>query len=925
MAVVVSATMLSAQNVLPNDPAVRVGKLDNGLTYFIRHNDKPEQKCEFYLVSKAGAINQDEGQDGLAHFLEHMCFNGLKNLPGKQMLEYLQGIGAAFGTNINAGTGIDQTSYMLNNIPVIREGIIDTCLIVMHDYSHFVLNQPAEIDAERGVILEEKRTRNTAQWRIAEQSQQYLYPGTKYADAYKDLIGSEETLKNFKPETLVDFYHTWYRPDKQAVIVVGDIDVDQVEAKLKALFADIPAVENPRQMGDIVVPDNAEPIIGIVTDPELNFNACEFYWRRTAIPLQLRNTDQAYVASIIDEVMENVMDERFADIATRPDAPFLNAGFGSTNLIKTCDAAVGNVSYKNEGDNAAIKALLYEVEKVKRYGITQAEYERAKSKMVAAYEKRMEGAETRKNAEFIQPIMKYFLLNVPYMEPATECQIAKTILDQLTPAIVNQVLQSYITEKNLSVVLVGPSTVAHPTEQDIRNMLTASRSMEIEAPKEEASMEPLLNPDEVKVGKVTAAKPSVSGSTEWTLSNGVKVVVLPTQHKKDEVLLSLSLPGGKSLIETTDICSFESNIFSTARALSGLGKFSKQDLAKMLAGKMVRLSMFVNDDNHGFSGSSTPKDIETALQLLYLNFTQPRFDVGEYEVAANQLKAYLANAATNPQFVFYQHVAKATEPGERDVFISDEVLAKARLETMEKVVKQTLFKDAAGAVLYVVGNVDLAALQPLVEKYVGSLPQGKKAAGYIDRGERPRMGTYEDRFDMAMQTPKVSVLQSYVKEMPATIENRMGLTALHYILNMVYTDTLREEEGGTYGASVDMDFVRLPQPMASLVVMFDTNKQQAPALEKLARKGLEDIAKGNLSDDYFNRTLEFFKTQLPQQRITNSYWSRSLERYYRWGEDYDKEFEAAIAKLTKAQIIAIAKQFVESGNLVSVVMGPAEK
>ena len=925
MAVFVSATMLSAQNVLPNDPAVRVGKLDNGLTYFIRHNDKPEQKCEFYLVSKAGAINQDKGQDGLAHFLEHMCFNGLKNLPGKQMLEYLQSIGAAFGANINAGTGIDQTSYMLNNIPVIREGIIDTCLIVMHDYSHFVLNQPAEIDAERGVILEEKRTHNTAQWRIAEQSQQYLYPGTKYADAYKDLIGSEETLKNFKPETLVDFYHTWYRPDKQAVIVVGDIDVDQIEAKLKTLFADIPAVENPREMADIVVPDNADPIVGIVTDPELNANSCEFFWRRPAIPTQFRNTDQAYVASIIDEVIETVMDERFADIATRPDAPFLNAGFGSSNLIKTCDAAIGSVSFKNEGDNAAIKAFLYEIEKAKRYGITQAEYERAKSKMVSAYEKQQEGAATRKNAEFIQPIMEYFLQNVPYMEPATECQVAKTILDQITPAIVNQVLQAYITDTNMSVILFGPSTVAHPTEQDIKDMLTASRSMEIEAPKEEASMEPLLNPDEVKAGKVKTSKASVSGSTEWTLSNGVKVVVLPTQHKKDEVLLSFDLPGGKSLIETADICSFEGNIFSTARALSGLGRFSKQELTKMLAGKMVRMSMFIGDENHGFSGSSTPKDIETALQLLYLNFTQPRFDADEYQVAENQLKAFLANAATNPQFVFYQHVSDATEPGERNSFISDEVLAKAKLATMERVVKQSLFKDAAGAVLYVVGNVDLDTLQPLVEKYVGSLPQGKKAAKYIDRGERPRMGAYEDRFELAMQAPKVSVLQSYVKEMPATVENRMGLTALSYILHMVYTDTLREEEGGTYGASVDKDFVRLPQPMASLVVMFDTNKQQAPALEKLARKGLEDIAKGNLSDEYFNRTVEFFKAQLPQQRITNSYWSKCLETYYRWGENYDADLEASIAKLSKAQIIETAKKFVESGNLVTVVMGPAEK
>jgi len=925
IAALAATATLSAQTVLQNDPAVKIGKLENGLTYYIRHNSLPANKCEFYLVSDAGAINQGKGQDGLAHFLEHMCFNGLKNLPGKQMLEYLQSIGASFGGNINAGTGVEMTSYMLNDIPLLREGILDTCLLVMHDYSHFVVNDPKEIDAERGVILEEKRTRNTAQWRYMEKSGPIIYGDSKYATAMKDLIGSEENLKNFKPETLVSFYRDWYRPDKQAVIVVGDIDVNVIESKIKALFADIPATENPKQMEAIIIPENVEPLVGVITDPETNNNTCRFYWRRPAIPIQYRNTDQAFALELANHILSNVMKERFDEIKSRPDAPFTSAYFGSDDLTKTCTAMEGMVSFKNGNDKAAINTFLYEIERLRRYGVTETELQRAKDNIISRLEKAVQGAESRKNPEFIYPIIGHFIYNMPFMEPKAELELTRTIFSQLNSQAVNQIVAALIGEKNISVVLGGPSTVEHPSEAEILAMVKNSRTMDVEAPKAEEGLGVLLEPTSVKGGKVNKIKSSIYGSTEWTLSNGTKVVVLPTQHKKDQVIFNLLLPGGKSLISDEDLYSFESNILSCIKSNSGLANFSKANLSKVLSGKIASMSPYFEDDCHGIKGSSSPKDVETALQLLFLEFTQPRFEADEFEVAMNQIRSVLPNLKNNPQFQFGKHLTLAmSEPNPRVFFLNEEVAAKANLESYRKAYTN-LFKDAAGAVLYIVGNVDLNTLKPMVEKYVGALPKGKKVASFIDRGERLRKGVFEDRFEITMEAPKVSVFQFYNAGFKNTTEDRLVLNATNYILNMLYTDTLREEEGGTYGASADCDFFIQPTLASFLYVAFDTNKNQAPSLEKLCRKGFKDLAEKGPSDDYFNRTIEFFKAQVPQQRISNNYWSNNIVKYYRYGLDSDKEIEGAINALTKEKIANQAKAFLESGNYSTVVMSPAEK
>lgn len=388
---------------LPNDPATRVGKLDNGLTYYIRHNDKPAQRAEFYLATNVGAIQETPDQDGLAHFLEHMCFNGTKNFPGKGILNWLESIGASFGGNVNASTGVEQTIYLLNNIPLVRPTVVDTCLLIMHDYSHFVTCDPEEIDKERGVILEEKRSRNNASWRLHEKSLPYLFGDSKYAGC--TIIGSEENLKTFKPESLTDFYHTWYRPDMQALIVVGDIDVDEVEAKIKTTFADIPAAENPKAKDVITIPDNDKPVIGILTDPETASTSFEVYWKSAAQPEELNSTAIGLMTEVAKSLIGNIMAERFSDISAKPDAPFLSAGFGIANLCETMDVTYGEVTCKEGAALQGFEAMLTEIEKMHRFGFTDAEFERAKNEVLSQYETAANKADTRKNAEFVMPMI----------------------------------------------------------------------------------------------------------------------------------------------------------------------------------------------------------------------------------------------------------------------------------------------------------------------------------------------------------------------------------------------------------------------------------------------------------------------------------------------------------------------------------------
>ena len=919
-----SACALFAQNQLPNDPEVKKGKLENGMTYYIRHNDKPQGRAEFYLATNVGAIQETPDQDGLAHFLEHMCFNGTKNLPDKMLLEYLQKIGAEFGRNINASTGVEHTTYMLNNIPVTREGIIDTCLLVMHDYSHFVTCDPVEIDKERGVIIEEKRTRNNASWRMHEKSLPYLYGDSKYATC--TLIGSQENLETFKPESLTNFYHTWYRPDLQAVIVVGDIDVNQIEAKIKELFSDIPAVENPQAKVMPTIPGNETPRIGIITDPEASSTEIMMLWNGEATPKEMNSTDMGFFSDLVKSIISTIMSERLSDIASKPDAPFISADFGIGSLCETCESVFGEITCKDSEGISAYKAYLTEIRKMQKYGFTAAETARAKEVILRRYEQAVEGAATRKNSEFIWSYINNFFSNYSYMTPETEFEVAKMFCANINEDLLNQVASQIITPDNMVIIYKAPQKegLTHPSEADFLAAIAEVDASEIQANAEEAVNEPLLDPATLKGSAVKKEKTTLHGATEWTLRNGVKVVVLPTEFKKDQVLIDLRMDGGLTLVETEDLPSFEDNIIGLFTNNSGISKFPATTLRKMLSGKSVNVYPYVNAIRHGITGSSSPKDLETALQMLYLEFTDPRFDEDEYQTGISQIKAVLPNLKTRPDFIFQNTLTK-TLYGEnpRKVELNEETIAKASLQTIEKNYRR-LFKDAAGATVFIVGNVDLAQLRPLVEKYIGSLPKGKKATSWKDNTPTFVKGKVVNEFSTAMQTPMETVLQVWSAYLPYSVRNEVMMDAASYILDMIYTDTLREEEGGTYGASAYIGVQKVPQERIVAQVYFTTNVEQVARLRELSVKGMESLASEGPTDEQLTRTVENFRKKMPESRISNNYWLNVLQGYYSAGIDRDTEYEAAIAEINAENIKAAVKALLDEGNFIEVVMGPAE-
>ena len=922
IAAIFAATMAFGQTPLPNDPAVRTGKLENGMTYYIRHNDQPAQRAEFYLATDVGAFQEEDHQDGLAHFLEHMCFNGTKNFPGKALLDWLQSIGAEFGRNINASTGFEQTQYMLNNIPVIRESIVDSCLLVLHDYSHFVTNDPAEIDAERGVILEERRTRRDASWRLFEKSLPYYYGDTPYAK--RTLIGGEEQLKTFAYESLTSFYETWCRPDLQAVIVVGDIDVDQIEAKIKTIFADIPAPVNPKEKVLHKIPDNVEPIVGILTDPELTSSSIEVMWKSEPMPKELKNTDVAFTMDIIKLYIRLIMRERFADITAKPDAPFLGGSFYISNLCNSCDATMGSVSFKDGDAVNAFTAFMTEIEKMKRFGFTEGEVQRAKDNIISSFEQSVEAAPTRKNADFIYPLLYNFYDNEAFMTPETELQLAQMLCGSINADVLNQIAAQVVTDENMVVLFNGPEKegLANPTEQQILDVLAAVKSADILANVEESVNEPFIS-GELKGTKVKKAKETIYGATEWTLKNGVKVVVLPTQYEKDQVMFNIQKDGGMTLVATEDVPSFEDNIWALFLNNSGISKFSGTQVPKMLAGKNLSVTPYISNASHGVQGSSTPKDLETALQLVYLYFADPRFDEAEYETGIQQIKAILPNIASNPDFIFQNEMNKILyNNNPRVVELNEETLAKADLATIERVYRE-LFKDAAGATLTITGNVDIETLKPMVEKYIGSIKKGKKAA-QVNKANLIGFakGQVDQTVAIPMQTPKSTVLQLYSAYMPIDTKTEVALEVGKYILDMIYTKTIREEEGGTYGVGVAMVGQRYPHERALIQVSFDTNPEMAEKLADLAIKGLKDLATNGPEVEKFNMAIENFKKNIPESRINNSYWANNIRTYLRHGIDYDAEYEAAVNSITPDDVKAVLQAVLAANNLVEIKSAP---
>ena len=923
-----AGAMAQMNQPIPADPELRTGKLENGMTYYIRHNDKPKGQADFYILHDVGAIQENDSQQGLAHFLEHMAFNGTKNLPGKQLTEYLETVGVKFGANLNAGTSWDQTIYNISDVPTSREGIIDSALLILHDWSHFIALEPKEIDSERGVIMEELRTRDGASWRSTMKLLQALGKGTKYE--HRNLIGYLEGLKNFQHKELEDFYAQWYRPDYQAVVVVGDIDVDAVESKIKALMADIPApAADASHKETIVVPDNEEPIVSIFTDPEMQGTKVQLFIKRPALPKQMGNTIVAEANNVIEAYMTTMENARLQEIAMQPDAPFLGAGMGTGDvigIIPTLNATVF-VAMTQDGKLArGFEALYTELEKVRRYGFTQGEFERAQENLMRQAERTYANRNDRRNGEFVQSYLNNYSKNSPIPDAETEWQLDSMLIKMLNVDAVNAFAVQTITPANQVIIVNAPEKegLTTPTAEELLAIRDKVAAGEVTAYEDNVVKEPLIPEGTVLKGSPVkkTAEDAKLGTTEWTLANGAKVVVKHTDFKADEVRMSAVAKGGLSVLSDGEF--YMGEMMPAVNSMSGVGKFSATELKKQLSGKSASVQPAVENYSSAMKGVCSPKDIETMLQLLYLNFTQPRFDRADYDNLIKMVRSQLENARTNPDFLMQEKVIDVTYgDNPRRQMISNEIVDKFDFEQLPAIYAK-LYPGANGFVFTFVGNIDPETLKPLVEKYIGSIPAAKKPLNYIDDKVAPVKGEVTEEFTAPMQQPKVSVLYYYSGKMPYTFKDRMALSFLAQALNSRYLISIREEKGGTYGVRVKGSTEYIPHQTYDMTISFDTNEEMADELCEIVLKEIQEIAENGPKTEDIEKNREFMLKNWKNSLELNQGWMNYIQAKYGSGLNYVGEYEQAVRDLTNDDVQALAKKILADGNLVKVVMRPAK-
>ena len=927
-AVTSAAAQFNPQQPIPADKDVRTGKLENGMTYYIRHNEKPKGQADFYILHNVGAIQENDSQQGLAHFLEHMAFNGTKNLPGKMLTEYLEKVGVKFGANLNAGTGWDQTTYMMKDVPTSREGIIDSALLILHDWSHFIALEPEEIDSERGVIMEELRTRDGASWRSTMKMLQALGKDTKYE--HRNLIGYLDGLKGFHHKELEDFYNQWYRPDYQAVVVVGDIDVDAVENKIKTLMSDIPApAADAARKETITVPDNEDPIISIYTDPEMQGSKIQLFVKRPALPEQMNNLIYGEMFDVIQAYMTTMENARLQEISMKPDAPFLGAGMGSGEIgvIPTLNATTF-VAMTQDGKLAeGFEAIYTEMEKVRRYGFTQGEFERAQNDLMRRAERAYANRNDRRNGEFVQTYLNNYSKNTPMPDAETEWQLDSMLIKMINVEAVNGFAQQVIYPRNQVIVVTAPEKegIVNPTAEELLAIREKVANAEIEAYEDNTVKEPLIPEGTVLKGSPVkkTAQDATLGTTEWTLANGVKVVVKPTTYKADEVRMSAVAKGGLSILSDEEF--YMGEMMPAFNSMSGVGKFSATDLKKQLSGKSASVQPSVENYASAVNGYCSPKDLETMMQLLYLNFTQPRFDQNDYNTLMKMLRSQLDNVKSNPDYLMEEKfidVAYGNNP--RRQMISTEIIDKFSFEALPAIYRK-LYPDANSFTFTIVGNVDLDALKPLVEKYIGSIPVSKKAMTFADDKCAPVKGDVTEEFTAPMQQPKVSVHYMFSGKMPYTLKDKAALTFLTQALNSRYLISIREEKGGTYGVQVSGSTEYIPDETYKLDIRFDTNEEMADELREIVMKEIREIAENGPKTEDIEKNREFMLKSWKNSLEQNTGWMNYIQAKYGPGLEYLKDYEQVIRSLTNADVQAMAKKVLGDNNLVKVVMRPAKE
>lgn len=909
---------------LPVDKNVRIGQLDNGLTYYIRHNKLPENRAEFYIAQKVGSILEEPQQRGLAHFLEHMAFNGTKNFPGDDkglgVIPWCETVGIKFGTNLNAYTSIDETVYNISNAPIDRTGVLDSCLLILHDWSNYILLKDDEIDKERGVIREEWRSRNSGMLRVYTDLLPTIYQGDKYADCMP--IGSIDVINNFPYKDIRDYYHKWYRPDLQGIVIVGDIDVDTVEAKLKAVFADVQKPVNPAERTYYPVTDNKEPIVAIGTDKEVDDPSIEIYFKQDATPDSEKNNVGYLASQYMTSMISSMLNARLSELVQSANPPFTRASsyYSDFFVAKTKEAFALSASSKADGIETAFKTLLQETERARRFGFTESEYARARANYLQSLESAYNEREKTKHGSYVREYVQNFLNGEPI--PGIEAEYA--MMNQLAPNIplqaMNMVMQQLVPDSNQVVIIAGPAKegLKYPTKEEVINLLKGMKDLDLQAYVDKVSDEPLMK-EAPKGGKIISEKEGdIYGSTKLVLSNGVTVYVKKTDFKADEIRMKGTSLGGKSIFPDKDALNFA--VMDNVIAVGGLGNFSQVDLTKVLAGKKVSVNAGLGATTENVFGTCSPKDFETMMQLTYLTFTAPRKDAEAFESFKNRMKAQLESAQANPLSSINDSLQKAMYNNHpRVVMMKPEMVDQIDYDRILEMYNDR-FKDASDFTFYFVGNIDLETAKPLIAEYLGALPAINRKETFKDTKMSIRKGVYKNEYAKEQQTPTATIVFLYSGKAPYTLKNDILLSFATQVLDMVYTEEVREKEGGTYGVNCFGDLQKYPKEQLLLQIVFQTDPAKKDKLAGIVVDELKKLAAEGPSDVHLQKVKEYMLKKYADNQKENGYWMNNLNDYFYYGMDMTEGYTDIVNSITAKDIQKFVSDLLKQGNEIEVTM-----
>jgi zinc protease len=921
---VTSLAQVDPMSPMPNDESVRQGVLENGMTYYIKANQEPKERASFYIIQNVGALLEEDHQNGLAHFLEHMAFNGTEHFPEKGIIDFLERHGVAFGENINAYTSQNQTVYNLSDVPVTHPGILDSCLLILNDWSNYLLLTEEEIDSERGVIKEEWRTRRTAQFRMYSASMKYLYPNSKFAE--RDVIGDLDVIENFEYDALRDFYHQWYRTDLQAIAMAGDFDADEMEKKVVALFSQIPPVENASERPFFEIPDHAEPVFGLVTDAEADQTMIRYMIRHRKAESGAE-TFMDHREQYIHELFNAMMGQRVQELVQTGVPPFVVGVVNYGDFERGYEALMAITIPKPNMEEEGLTALMTEVERAKRYGFTQGELDRSKAEILSQWEKYYKERDKISNEEYINSYVDNFLDGDAY--PSTEFgyQAVQAILPTISLADFNQRLTKWISDENQVLVIQGPEGegVEHLSEAASMAILEQVSKADVEPYEDETLAESLITEDLAPAAVVSEKEIEELDAVEWTLENGARVVFRHAEYEKDQVQIRAYSKGGSSIYGDEDVPTLD--MLTSLISFYGVGDFDAMGLQKMLTGKNISLQLSLRNLSEGLSGTASPKDVEAMMQLIYLHFNQPRFDKEAHEAIIARYMALVENMNNNPQKVMSDSLSLImTDYHARTRVLDLEFLEDVNYDRLEQVYRER-FADASDFFFIIVGNMEQEEVKLLAQKYIGAIGDLERNETWIDRKINEPEGRVDKTIALSLATPKANVNIVINQEMAYDPYHRMVLRVIEGILDLRYVESIREEEGGTYGVSVRTSLAKWPLEKASIQLMFDCDPARAVDLKEKVFAELEKLAREGSTEEDLSKTVENILKSREESKEHNAYYLSNLYSYYLYGINFDDpaNYENILKGLTVKDVKKVMSAFYDNPNIVDVVFVPNEE